>query len=56
VRSHYYWKLGQHYNIDTTHPLKWSTVMKPSRLWDFLSLYSNYHAERPLRVVRRATR
>jgi fatty acid desaturase len=38
-------RLGQHYNIDPSHPLKWSTVMKPSRAWDFLFLYSNYHAE-----------
>jgi fatty acid desaturase len=38
-------RLGQHYNIDPRHPLKWSTVMKSSRLWDFLFLYSNYHAE-----------
>jgi fatty acid desaturase len=38
-------RLGQHYNIDPTHPLKWSTVMKPSRIWDFLFVYSNYHAE-----------
>jgi fatty acid desaturase len=38
-------RLGQHYNIDPTHPLKWSTVMKPSRIWDFLFLYSNYHSE-----------
>jgi fatty acid desaturase len=38
-------RLGQHYNIDPTHPLKWSTVMKPSRAWDFLFVYSNYHAE-----------
>jgi fatty acid desaturase len=38
-------RLGQHYNIDPDHPLKWATVMKPSRLWDFLFLYSNYHAE-----------
>jgi fatty acid desaturase len=38
-------RLGQHYNIDPTHPLKWSTVMKPSRLWEFLFVYSNYHAE-----------
>src|SRR5262245_50303114 len=38
-------RLSQHYNIDPTHPLKWSTVMRPSRLWDFLFLYSNYHAE-----------
>ena len=38
-------RLGQHYDIDPTHPLKWSTVMTPSRLWDFLFVYSNYHAE-----------
>jgi fatty acid desaturase len=38
-------RLGQHYNIDPTHPLKWSTLMKPSRLWDFLFVYSNYHLE-----------
>jgi fatty acid desaturase len=38
-------RLGQHYDIDPTHPLKWSTVMKPSRMWDFLFVYSNYHAE-----------
>jgi fatty acid desaturase len=38
-------RLGQHYNIDPTHPLKWSTVMTPSRIWDFLFVYSNYHAE-----------
>ncbi|MBK5254394.1 MAG: fatty acid desaturase [Vicinamibacteria bacterium] len=38
-------RLGQHYNIDPTNPLKWSTVMKPSGLWEFLFVYSNYHAE-----------
>jgi fatty acid desaturase len=38
-------RLGQHYNIDPTNPLKWSTVMRPSRIWDFLFVYSNYHAE-----------
>jgi fatty acid desaturase len=38
-------RLGQHYDIDPAHPLKWSTVMKPGRFWDFLFLYSNYHAE-----------
>lgn len=38
-------RLGQHYNIDPTNPLKWSTVMRPSPLWDFLFVYSNYHAE-----------
>lgn len=38
-------RLGQHYAIDPSHPLKWSTLMKPSHLWDFLFLYSNYHLE-----------
>jgi fatty acid desaturase len=38
-------RLGQHYNIDPTHPLKWSTLMAPSRFWEFLYLYSNYHLE-----------
>jgi fatty acid desaturase len=38
-------RLGQHYNIDPTHPLKWSTLMKPSRFWDFLFVFSNYHLE-----------
>jgi len=38
-------RLGQHYNIDPGHPLKWSTLMKASRLWDFLFVYSNYHLE-----------
>ena len=38
-------RLGQHYNIDPSHPLKWSTLMKPSHLWDFLFVYSNYHLE-----------
>jgi fatty acid desaturase len=38
-------RLGQHYDIDPTHPLKWSTLMRPSRTWDFLFLYSNYHLE-----------
>jgi fatty acid desaturase len=38
-------RLGQHYDIDPTNPLKWSTLMKPSRMWDFLFVYSNYHLE-----------
>jgi fatty acid desaturase len=38
-------RLGQHYNIDPSHPLKWSTLMKPSLFWDFLFLNSNYHLE-----------
>jgi fatty acid desaturase len=38
-------RLGQHYDVDPAHPLKWSTVMAPSRLWDFLFVSSNDHAE-----------
>jgi fatty acid desaturase len=38
-------RLGQHYNIDPTNPLKWSTLMKADRFWDFLFIYSNYHLE-----------
>jgi fatty acid desaturase len=38
-------RLGQHYNIDPADPLKWSTLMKPSRFWDFMFVYSNYHLE-----------
>jgi fatty acid desaturase len=38
-------RLGQHYDIDPAHPLKWSTVMAPNRVFDFLFVYSNYHAE-----------
>lgn len=38
-------RLGQHYDIDPAHPLKWATLMRPSRAWDFLFLYSSYHIE-----------
>jgi beta-carotene hydroxylase len=38
-------RLGQHYNIDPTNPLKWSTLMQADRFWDFLFVYSNYHLE-----------
>ncbi len=38
-------RLGQHYNIDPEDPAKWSTLMKPSRFWDFAFLWSNYHLE-----------
>ncbi len=38
-------RLGQHYDIDPSHPLKGSTVMKPSRFWEFLFLFSNFHIE-----------
>jgi fatty acid desaturase len=38
-------RLGQHYDVDPTHPLKWSTLMAPSRFWEFLFLHSSYHLE-----------
>lgn len=38
-------RLGQHYDIDTDEPAKWSTLMKPSWFWDYAYLFSNYHLE-----------
>ncbi len=38
-------RLGQHYDIDPGDPARWSTLMAPSRLWDFVFLWSNYHLE-----------
>jgi fatty acid desaturase len=38
-------RLGQHYDIDPTDPAKWSTLMAPSRWWDFVFLWSTYHLE-----------
>lgn len=38
-------RLGQHYDIDTDDPAKWSTLMKPSLFWDYAFLFSNYHLE-----------
>ncbi|MCU0241722.1 MAG: fatty acid desaturase [Vicinamibacteria bacterium] len=38
-------RLGQHYFIDPTHPLKWTTWMRASRLTDFIFLCSSYHLE-----------
>ena len=38
-------RLGQHYDIDPTDPLKWSTLVNSSRFWDFIFLYSNLHLE-----------
>lgn len=38
-------RLGQHYNIDKTDPLKWTTYVKGSLFWDFIYIYSNYHLE-----------
>lgn len=38
-------RLGQHYDIDPDDPAKWTTLMAPSRLWEFLFLWSSYHLE-----------
>jgi fatty acid desaturase len=38
-------RLGQHYDIDPADPAKWSTLMAPSRWWDFFFLWSSYHLE-----------
>jgi len=38
-------RLGQHYDIDPSDPAKWSTLMAPSRWWDFVYLWSSYHLE-----------
>jgi fatty acid desaturase len=38
-------RLGQHYDIVPEDPARWSTLMKPSRLWDRVYLWSNYHLE-----------
>ena len=38
-------RLGQHYDVDPTDPAKWGTLMKPSRFWDWIFLWSSYHIE-----------
>lgn len=38
-------RLGQHYDIDPADPARWSTLVAPSRFWDFVFLWSNYHLE-----------
>jgi beta-carotene hydroxylase len=38
-------RLGQHYAIDPEDPARWGTLMAPSRLWDFVFLWSSYHLE-----------
>jgi fatty acid desaturase len=38
-------RLGQHYDIDPRDPAAWSTLMTPSRLWDFAFLWSGHHLE-----------
>jgi len=38
-------RLGQHYVIDPDDVAAWSTLMRPSPIWNFLYLYSSYHLE-----------
>jgi fatty acid desaturase len=38
-------RLGQHYDVDSNDPAKWSTLMAPSRFWDFAFLWSSHHLE-----------
>jgi fatty acid desaturase len=38
-------RLGQHYDIRPEDPLLWGTVLRPSRFWDWLFLWSGYHLE-----------
>ena len=38
-------RLGQHYDIETDDPAKWSTLVRGSRVWDVIYLCSNYHLE-----------
>jgi fatty acid desaturase len=38
-------RLGQHYDIHPEDVAQWTTLMKPSRIWDFVYLNSNYHLE-----------
>ncbi len=38
-------RLGQHYDMDPSDPLKWTTLINPSPGWDFLYLWHNLHLE-----------
>lgn len=38
-------RLGQHYVIDPHDIAKWSTLMRPNPVWNFLFLFSSYHLE-----------
>ncbi|CAM2068310.1 Fatty acid desaturase [Sulfidibacter corallicola] len=38
-------RLGQHYIIDPDDPAKWSTLIQPNPVWNFLFLWSSYHLE-----------
>ena len=38
-------RLGQHYDIDPTDPVRWSTLMRSHWFWNFWYLNSNFHLE-----------
>lgn len=38
-------RLGQHYDIEPSDPLQWSTLMRSHPVWNFLFLWSNFHLE-----------
>ena len=38
-------RLGQHYDIRPEDPALWGTVLRPSRAWDWIFLWSGYHLE-----------
>ncbi len=38
-------RLGQHYLIDPDDVAKWSTLIRPNPVWNFLFLFSSYHME-----------
>ena len=38
-------RLGQHYDIDSTDPAKWTSLVNGNPVWRFLFLWSNFHVE-----------
>ena len=38
-------RVGQHYRIDPSDPAQWGTLVRSSRVWDVLFLWSSYHLE-----------
>ena len=38
-------RLGQHYDIDPSDPLQWSTLVGSHPIWNFVYLWSNFHLE-----------
>lgn len=38
-------RVGQHYDVDPSDPAKWATLIRASKFWDVVFLWSNYHLE-----------